>query len=158
MRWLILGVLLSGCGSHPAAHDQSLPPSDLSAAVADLATVDLATVDLGPLAPVDLAMKLACGEPEMQCCLGDNGKLWCNPATGTCNPFGVCVACGSYPSACCPGNSCRPDQTCLDDPGVGTFCYPCGHDGQGCCFSGPACLTAGSSCVMPDGGVPICAH
>jgi hypothetical protein len=165
MRWLVLGLVVCGCGrsGSQAPADQSLPPRDLSAAVvvADLALVDLATVDLAPMdlaTPVDQAVKLACGEPQMQCCISDGGKPWCNPTTGTCNQFGVCVACGIYPMACCPNGTCRDNQTCLSDPGVGTFCYPCGHDGQPCCFTGVACLEAGTSCIMPDGSVPICSH
>jgi hypothetical protein len=138
---LAVAAALAGCDDDTtaAAADQSVASaSDLG--VADDASVDLAT--------------LPCGEPFMRCCDGKTPA--CNPATSTCNMYGVCVSCGLYPLACCPGNSCQSDQTCLSDPTSGSFCYPCGHQGQPCCFEGPACVQPGTSCVMPDASTPIC--
>ena len=91
----------------------------------------------------------------MRCCI-DGKTPACNPATAVCNEFGVCVSCGLYPLACCPGDLCQASQTCLSDPSSGSFCYPCGHAGQPCCFEGPACVEAGTSCVTADGGNPTC--
>lgn len=120
---------------------------------------DLAvSLDLAAAPPVDAAVDLApglpCGEPFMRCCDGKTPA--CNPATAVCNEFGVCVSCGLYPLACCPGDLCQASQTCLSDSSSGSFCYPCGHAGQPCCFEGPACVDPGTSCATPDGGNPTC--
>src|SRR4051812_43902485 len=115
MRWLaIVGVLVvAGCDDDATSSagrdlagnaDLSAGADDLAAAE-DLSAADLATRDL----------PAACGEPQMPCCGGGVGGT-CNATTSTCNAFGVCVACGTYPMACCPGNLCRADQTCLPDP------------------------------------------
>lgn len=139
---LLVFAALAGCDDDTTA----APPADQSVAGAsDMA----AEVD----ASVDLAA-LPCGEPFMRCCDGQTPS--CNPATATCNAYGVCVSCGLYPLACCPGDSCQADQTCLSDPSSGSFCYPCGHQGQPCCFEGPACVQPGTSCIMPDASTPIC--
>jgi hypothetical protein len=144
MRWLVVCVVVLAA----ACDDDTTSPSQDLAVTTDLAIVDLAVDD----AAVDLA-QLPCGEPLMRCC--ETGPL-CDPATAVCNPFGVCVSCGLYPLACCPGDVCQAQQTCLSDPTSGSFCYPCGHAGQPCCFEGPACVEAGTQCVTPDAGTPVC--
>jgi hypothetical protein len=121
------------------------PSADLSVAL------DMTTNEVD--AAVDLA-SLPCGEPFMRCCDGQTPS--CDPATAVCNQYGVCVSCGLYPLACCPGDTCQADQTCLGDPTSGSFCYPCGHQGQPCCFEGTPCVEAGTQCIMPDASTPIC--
>jgi len=151
MRVLALAIsiaaALAGCGDDVTAGTSP----DLSAAsgAGDMA----APVED---AAVDLRVALPCGEPLMRCCDGQTPA--CNPATAVCNQYGVCVSCGLYPLACCPGDTCQANQTCQSDPSAGSFCYPCGHDGQPCCFSGTACVEPGTQCVVPDGGNPVCSH
>jgi hypothetical protein len=145
MRLLIVvaaaAAACAGCDDDTTA----APAADLSFAA-----------DLSMSSEVDAAVDLAslpCGEPLMRCC--ESGPA-CDPATAVCNPYGVCVSCGLYPLACCPGSICQPNQTCLTDPTSGSFCYPCGHQGQPCCFEGTACVEAGTQCIMPDASTPIC--
>lgn len=140
---IVAAAALGACDDDTVA-----PAPDLSVAL-DLAATpdDAAAPDLMPPYP--------CGEPFMRCCDGQTPA--CNPATAVCNEFGVCVSCGLYPLACCPGSGCQSNQTCLGDAtSGGTFCYPCGHAGQPCCFEGPACVQPGTQCIEPDGGNPTC--
>jgi hypothetical protein len=151
MRWLaVVSVLVfAACdddSTAPAANDLSVAATnDLAAGGDDLGEADMTVRDLAA----------ACGEPQMPCCGGGIGGT-CNATTSTCNAFGVCVPCGTYPMACCPGNLCRANQTCLPDPMTGPYCSPCGHSGQPCCYVGPQCVEPGTSCDTPDGGAPIC--
>ncbi|MDB4971171.1 MAG: hypothetical protein JWN44_6860 [Myxococcales bacterium] len=146
----VTALACAGCDDDTTSPARDLAvAADLAVIAEDLASpADLAVVIAGP----DIAV--ACGEPQMQCCGSFGGT--CNPLTSVCNAFGVCVACGVYPLACCPGSQCSVDQTCIADPNAGSFCLPCGHSGQPCCYLGPACVQPGTSCDVPDGGGGTC--
>lgn len=163
MRWLrlcsILGVaiVMVGCGDGTTgARDLGVPDAAGDLAMGMSMMPDLAQADLSA-AVIDMQPP-PCGDPGQACCLDGNGVASCNPsstATAVCSG-GVCVTCGVYPMGCCPGGTCADQQTCITDPVAGTFCYPCGHDGQQCCYVGDECVEQGTSCVMPDGGEARC--
>ena len=149
MRWLVVlsvVAVAAGCDDDMSGARDLASVDDLAAPADDLAVPD--DLAAGP------DMHGPCGEPQMQCCGGIGGT--CNAATSVCNAFGVCIACGIYPMACCPGGTCQGNQTCVPDPTAGMFCLPCGHAGQPCCYVGPACVEAGTTCGAPDGGNPTC--
>jgi hypothetical protein len=151
-----LALSFAACQHHNPSPDGG---QDLSTAVDDMTAlgggVDFEGVTFPDLAvQEDLAMKLACGEPDEQCCYSPAKGLYCDAATATCNAFGVCVACGLYPLNCCPGGTCLDNQACLP-VGSNDYCYPCGQTGEPCCFDGAPCRD-GSSCIIPDGFSPVC--
>jgi hypothetical protein len=107
-----------------------------------------------------------CGDANEPCCAGnvcgDSTRTFCETAIDTTMPTAVpvCASCGHYDEFCCPGKTGKQDTcteqgtSCIANWTGATFCGtpspppppPCGHEGEACCLTGPACVESCHFC------------